>query len=55
MKRHSLVLRAKTFLSQKLPADLEGHVARFHDLLNASEQNTSFNWAVLALNLDDFL
>ena len=42
IRRHSIVLRARTSVAQKLPGDLENQVSRFHDQVKAERQKYNF-------------
>ena len=52
MKRHSLVLRAKTSLSQKLPADLETHLTSFAVFIQRQRLEYNFEMKMIG-NMDE--
>lgn len=52
MRRHKLVLRCRTTLSQTLPCDLETKITAFHDRVRHVRENSDFPFELIA-NMDE--
>ena len=52
MKRHDLSLRARTSLSQRLPADLEQKLVSFHTFVRTKREEDEFENSVI-INMDE--
>ena len=52
MQRHNLVLRARTSMAQKLPADLESRIAAFRQQLQSIRMRTDVDYNMLG-NMDE--
>ena len=50
--RHSLVLRARTSVAQKLPSDLECKVSAFHEEVKTERQKHDFSLELIG-NMDE--
>ena len=51
MRRHNLVLRAKTSIAQQLPMDLENKIGEFRRQVNHVRQNGDFPYELIG-NMD---
>ena len=54
MRRHNLVLRAKTSIVQQLPKDLENKIGEFRRQVNHVRQNGDFPYELIG-NMDETL
>ena len=53
LKRHNLVLRAKTSIAQALPGDLENKINEFRKEVKRIRQNGDFPYELIGNNMDE--